>query len=422
VNARPLSIAFLTPVWPLDAAANGIVSYVDSVTAGLRRLGHDPCLLCVHCDDDAERPPDVYSLEGERQSSLARIRHKISFRINPSEALRHRLSKALVQVARRAIAERGVELLEMEETFGWAQLVKPQLPIPVVARLHGPHFVNGTALGVPADAAFHQRVRQEGAGIAAADGVSAPSRDVLERTRAYYGLPLAEAALIPCPAPAIPPERRWSLAQCDTSRLLFVGRFDRHKGGDVVIDAFRRVAQVSPRVRLWFAGPDEGLTDEQARRWTLMDYIAERAPDMAGRIDWLGRQPNSSLAELRRKAFLTIVGSRYENFPMVVLEAVAHGCPLAATRTGGIGEIIEDGRNGVLARPGDPEDLAAAILRLLTAPEFAAMIGRRAGEDAAHRYHPDTIARETAAFHQSVIDRRSHREAASRSFRRSGRS
>jgi glycosyltransferase involved in cell wall biosynthesis len=89
---------------------------------------------------------------------------------------------------------------------------------------------------------------------------------------------------------------------------------------------------------------------------------------------------------------------------MVVLEAMAFGCPLVATRTGGIIEIIEDSVNGVLARPGDPDDLAAAILRLLEAPEFAANLGRRAAEDAVQRYHPDSIARETAAFHRSVLD------------------
>jgi glycosyltransferase involved in cell wall biosynthesis len=404
VGERSLKVAFLSPSWPIDKTANGIATYVHGVAAGLRRLGHTPIVLSSHYDED-NLPADFYPLELEELSVLSRIRDGLNFRINAPEALREKFSRVLVKSARRAIEERGVQLLEMEETFGWVQLVKPQLPVPIVARLHGPHFANGAALGIPADDAFRQRVRDEGIGIAQADGLSAPSREILERTREYYGTPLTEAVVIPYPGPVVPAERRWSLADCDRSLILFVGRFDRHKGGDVVIDAFRSIAQRFPKTRLCFVGADEGITDEQGGRWTLSQYIDKRAHDVAGRIDCLGRQPNSSLAELRRKAFVTIVGSRYETFGLVVLEAMAYGSPLVATRTGGIIEIVEDGVNGILARPGDQDDLAAAIARLLDAPEFAAKLSQRAAEDAALRYHPDTIARETAAFFETVLDR-----------------
>src|ERR1700722_17040422 len=350
LGERTLSIAFLTPEWPVNTAANGIVTYVDSIAAGMRRQGHTICILTAHCNDPVSQP-DVYPLEGEERSALARIRDGLMFLISPSEALRQIYCRALVQAMRRVIAERGIELLEMEESFGWVQLLKPRLPIPLVVTLHGPHFANGPALGVPADATFRRRIRQEGVGIAKADAVSAPSREILERTRAFYGLPLIGASLIPNAGPAVPTEPHWSLSKCDPSRLLFIGRFDRHKGGDVVIDAFRKIAQRLPQVRLWFVGPEEGQTDELGRHWTLAEYIAVRAPDVADRIDCLGRQPYASLAELRRKAFATIVGSRYETFGIVVLEAMAYGCPLAATRAGGIAEIIEDGVNGVLAQP-----------------------------------------------------------------------
>jgi glycosyltransferase involved in cell wall biosynthesis len=413
LDDRALRVAFLTPAWPVDVATNGIVTYVDSIAAGLRRQGHTVCILSAYTDG-AKSEPDMYPVDREELSVLARIRDALTYRINPSAALREKFARALVNVARRAIAERGVQLLEMEESFGFVQRVKPHLPIPVVVRLHGPHFANGPALRVSTDAAFHQRVRDEGVAIAMADGVSSPSRDILEQTKEFYGLPLTDAAVIPYPGPAVSPERRWSQAECDRSLLLFVGRFDRHKGGDVVIDAFRKVAHRFPQIRLCFAGPDDGLTDDQGRYWTLAKYIEERAPEVAGRIDCIGRQPHSALAEIRRRAFATIVGSRYETFGIVVLEAMAYGCPLAATRAGGIAEIVEDGVNGVLARPGDPDDLASAISRLLDAPEYAAKLGRRAAEDAA-RYHPDAIARETALFHQSVLDRRS--ATAHRNFR-----
>jgi glycosyltransferase involved in cell wall biosynthesis len=407
VNDRVLRVAFLSPSWPLEGATNGIVTYVDTMRAALRRQGHRVCILSAHSNNSSAGPqPDVYQLVPEELSTLARVRDGLAFGISPYQALRKKFGRTLVHAGRRAIAERGVELLEMEESFGLVQLVKPRLPIPLVVRLHGPHFANGPAMGVPVDADFHKRIREEGVGIAKADAVSAPSRDILEQTRAYYGLPLTGAAVIPNAAPVVPPEQAWSLTTCDQSRLLFIGRFDRHKGGDVVIDAFRIIAQRFPQLRLWFAGHHEvqTLTDEEGRRWKLAEYMAERAYDVADRIDCLGPLSQPALADLRRKAFATIVGSRYENMPMVVLEAIAYGCPVVATRTGGIVEIIQDGVNGVLAQPGDPIDLASAIMRLLGERQFAARLGQRAAEDAARHYNLDVIARETAAFYRGVVD------------------
>src|SRR5271168_628785 len=94
-----LTVAFLTPDWPLDTAANGIISYVDSVTAGLRRLGHTPCILSAH-SDQANFPPDVYLLEQQERSAFARIRNKLTSRINPSEARRHMFARDLVRATR----------------------------------------------------------------------------------------------------------------------------------------------------------------------------------------------------------------------------------------------------------------------------------------------------------------------------------
>jgi glycosyltransferase involved in cell wall biosynthesis len=409
-NDRALKVAFLSPSWPRDGATNGIVTYVDSMAAGLRRQGHTVCILSAHSNHPGPQP-DVYLVGADKLPALERIRCDLTFRINPSEAIRQKLGRNLVQAARRAIAERGVELVEIEESFGLVQLVKPRLPVPIVVRLHGPHFANGAAMGVPFDAAFHTRVRHEGEGIANADAVTAPSREILERTRDYYALPLTGATVISYPAPAVPPEQRWSPTKSDPSRILFVGRFDRHKGGDVVIDAFRTAAQRFPRLRLWFVGHREvqRLIDEKGRAWTLAEYIAERAPDVADRIDCLGPQTHAGLAELRRKAAVTVVGSRYETMGLVVLEAIAYGCPLVATRTGGIVEIVQDGVNGLLASPGDSKDLASAITRLLEERKFAARLGQRGAEDAARRYHPDVIASQTAAFHRTVLDRWSQR-------------
>lgn len=399
---RLLSPAFLSPSWPAANAANGIVTYIDRMIPSLRRLGHRPCVLAA-CHSADVLWPDVYFLyDEEYRTPLERIIDSIAFRLNSHNALRRRFAGNIIMAALRARAQNGVELLEMEETFGLAQLIKPRLAMPIVLRLHGPLFALAQCC---TDSAAHgPRILREGVGIAKADAVSAVSRDILERTRTQYGLPLHDAVVIPNPAPIVPCQLRWRLADCDRSRILFVGRFDRVKGGDTVIDCMRILVRAFPNLQLWFAGPDNGLTDDEGKRWSIKEYLAQHAPEAVACVEWIGTQSQESLAEFRRQAMVTIVASRYEAFGLTVLEAMAYGCPLVATRTGGIAETVADGVNGILCPPADPSAMAAAIARLLTEPNLAATLGRRAGEDAASGYHPDTIARETARFYQRVLD------------------
>src|SRR5258708_36278905 len=82
VGDRALRVAFLTPAWPLDVATNGIVTYVDSIAAGLRRQGHTICIRSAYTDA-AKSEPDMYPVERDELSVLARIRAALAYRINP---------------------------------------------------------------------------------------------------------------------------------------------------------------------------------------------------------------------------------------------------------------------------------------------------------------------------------------------------
>ena len=401
-GGRPLSVAFVSPSWPPDAAANGIVTYVSNVVASLRGMGHRPCILSVTGDGEW---PDVYFLERESRPYVSRIFDPLAFRIAPRSATRRWHAQNLSRAAARVIRERGVELIEMEETFGFLQLIRSRLNVPVVVRLHGPAFANGEVSETVFGPALQRRVREEGVTISLADAVSASSANVLKRTRARYGVDLDNATVIPAPAPVILARDRWRLDDCDRNLIIFVGRFDRHKGGDVAIESFRILARKFPRLRLQWVGTDAGFRDGHGRSWPLADYLRQHAPEVAGRVDYLGRQPDAALAALRRKSYVTMVASRFEVFPMVVLEALAHGCPLVATNTGGIPEMVSDGINALLCEPGDPAGMAARVTVLLENPSMAAELGDRAWHGAATRYHSDTIAAKIATFHRTQIER-----------------
>jgi glycosyltransferase involved in cell wall biosynthesis len=403
-----LSIGFFCPGWPPGRFSNGIVTYVSILAEQLGQMGHRATILADSAPDS--RPdPSVYDVSLIRDALSGRPWNRVAYalwhRIAPDPAHRHRYRRALVETVARAVDQRGIQLVEIEESFGWARYLQEALPIPVCVRLHGPWFQVAPQLGLPADARFRARVEREGRAIAGAAGVTAPARHILDKTRAYYGVPLPEARVVPNPVE--PAQESWSLGEADPSRLVFVGRFDRLKGGDLVIDAFAGILDEVPGARLWVIGPDRGFCDADGRTWRIEEYVRHRLPGAleSKQVEYLGTQPLSALPRFRRRALATIVCSRYETFPYTVTEAMSLGCPVVAARVGGIPEIIRDSESGLLHEPGNPDDLARKVIALLRDPKAAARLGRQAIQDCERDYSPAKVADDALSFYRSVIIR-----------------
>ncbi len=411
-RSTSLSIGYLSPGWPFSHYPNGIVGYVDTLDETLRAMGHQVTIIAAStCEGDlGER---IYSVEDfKRAPNLpTRFLDILRFRIAPAPALRTLNRRGLLAAVRLAIRERQIQILEMEETFGWSEWVRKSVEIPVCLRLHGPWFLNGPALNVPRDAEFERRVRDEYLAIRNAEAITSSSYDVLKQTREFYNLPLVNAAVVHPPTPPIPEASRWRLEGCDRNLILFIGRFDRHKGGDLIIDAFSRVRVEVPSARLRFIGPDRGCRDHDGKVWQIRDYIRHRLPGAleSGAVEWVGQQPNQVLDAQRRSAMTTVICSRYENLPLAVVEAAALGCPVVAARAGGIPEVIQDNVTGLLHEPGDVADLAKKIVAMISNPSRAADLGYQAGKDCHNRFHPDTVARRMVEFYRATLDRRIER-------------
>ncbi len=408
-----LSVGYVTPAWPASLVSNGIATYVACMEAGLREMGHTVTIVAVRTA--AESESHIYPIARQGARGLAtvgqRVINSLAYRIAGMSATHRLVARKLLVAVRQAVQDRRIQILEIDEAFGYAHDVRRTVAVPVCIRLHGPWFVNGIARGIPEDAAFHRRLASEGRAIATADVITAPSRNVLDRTREFYGLDLTDSEVIPNPIEPVPVERRWRLQDCDPKLVLFVGRFDRHKGGDLIIDAFAKVLLRVPGARLWFIGADLGLTDDDGRAWTIENYIRNRIPGAleSGAVRWLGQQPKSAIPGYRRQAMVTVACSRYENFPYVVLENMALGCPQVAARVGGIPEILEHDTHALLHEPGDPEDVASKVVTLLENPMTAAHLGNSAAVHGHRSYHPDVICKATIDYYRWVIARSAER-------------
>jgi glycosyltransferase involved in cell wall biosynthesis len=404
----------VTPSWPPGRAPNGIVTYTAQMVPAFRARG----VRCVLLAWDAPRDTngrtaspkgdelvDISQFETNRTllgKAVGRAR-RLFARNESGDPRFAMIARAVCSAASRF----PIELIETEEAFGLAGRIVRLDRVPVVTRLHGPWFLNGEVLGAEKDDAFRRRVEKERIAIAASDAVSAPSQDVLDRTREYYGLPLSEARVIPCPIEPRVGVPLWNLTQADRNRLVFVGRFDRHKGGDVMIDAFAKLAATRPSLCLDFVGPDRGIPGPAGQTVRLADYLQRHISDpaIARQIVIHGPKNANEIDEIRRAGFVTVVPSRYETFGYTAVEALGLGCPLVASETGGLKEIVRDGETGLLCKSGDSQSLAERIDRLLSAPGLAASLGEAGRHDVVRRYSPSSIAEMTLNLYASVIER-----------------
>jgi glycosyltransferase involved in cell wall biosynthesis len=406
---EPRCVGLLSPGWPVNSMANGIVSYVGTVRRGLANLGIDCHVLTANLIETTGEP-GIHPIPVNSTSIYA----KILWKLTPESANQRLMCAGLQKVVRRLHFEKGLQLLELEESFGWASALSNRSPVPLLVRLHGPWFLNGAANGVAKDATFLRRDKAEKAGIAAAHAITAPSQHVLDQTREHFRLPLAGAKVIANPVDPVTSEDRWKLADVDRNRIVFIGRFDRHKGGDTMIDAFAHIVTQFPEARLDFAGPDRGCIDSDGRSWNFKDYVNAKLREAdRQKVTYHGFQPNSAVTQLRKRALVTVAPSRYETFGIAAAEAMMSGCPLVVCGTGALNELVQQDHNGLVALPDNGADVGEKLLALLRNPEYAAKLGDQAATDAAARYSTDVIARQTRDFYRDVLG-----EFASRSFSR----
>lgn len=395
---RPLSVAFVTPAWPGVQTPNGIATAVNHLTAGLESAGHKVTII-AHWLDAPHDHPRVIPLPDASPGLVDRLRRKL----DPEGWFIRSMVDRHAQAIQRAVEAHGVEVVVMEETQGWVGELRGKVSVPIVATLHGPWWLHRMAGSAPDDTASARREAREAKGLQKVDGITSPSAVVLQQTKALWGLPDVPAAVIPNPFP-VPPQGI-DLIEPLLNHVLFVGRFDHIKGGDLVIDAFALIAASHPTAQFTFVGPDAGVQRADGATEMLADKLAPLPDPIRSRISVLGKQSREEVAALRARHGVTLVASRYENFGGTLIEAMAVGSAVVSTSVGGQKEIATHDETALMVPAEDTSAMADACLRLMADLSLARRLGSAARSHVTASYAPDVIARRMADFLASVLGR-----------------
>lgn len=388
-----MHIGLCSPHWPPSLGANGIVSYVAAVRDHFIARGHDVSVISQQ---------RLYTSDGSTLSLAPRGAKKAIARVGERFARLRRLPKGALPEVGRDVARQiatahrllPFDLVEMEESFGWSELARRAVPVPIVTRLHGPQALK-PARSLTLDELRDEQARcaAEAIAIRGASVVTAPTRAIMEGACLSYGRdPARNSAVIANPIRQRGDTPRWSLDAADPCQVLMVGRFDFWKGADTMLLGFERLLRQRPEARLTMVGPDEGLETAPGERLGFEQFAASRlSPEVRARIDFRGLLKPAEIAQLRMTATVTVVSSRWENFPYILLEAMAAGSPVISTDWPGADEIVIDGESGMLTPVADPDALSRALALLLDQPHRAAAIGHAARARCAAEFSLDVV-------------------------------
>jgi glycogen synthase len=176
--------------------------------------------------------------------------------------------------------------------------------------------------------------------------------------------------------------------------VLFVGRITDQKG---IFHLLEAVPKLPPGVQvvLCAAAPDTPEIEERLRR-----AVAEQP-----NVRWIAEMvPLSEVVQLYSHAAVFVCPSVYEPFGIINLEAMACRTPVVASAVGGILEVVEDGRTGLLVPPARPDDLAAAIRRVLDDRDLARALGEAGRRRVEERFSWSSVAAQTERVYAEAIE------------------
>ncbi|HOM02375.1 MAG TPA: glycosyltransferase family 4 protein [Acetivibrio sp.] len=190
-------------------------------------------------------------------------------------------------------------------------------------------------------------------------------------------------------------EFRRKFARDNEKIVFFVGRLVNEKGVHVLIDALPKVSQFYNDVKFVIAGKGPQL-----------DHLKWKAESMgvAHKVYFTGYISDEELLKLYKCVDIAVFPSLYEPFGIVALEGMVANVPVVVSDTGGLGEIVEHGVDGMKSYTGNANSLADSILEILHNPDKAEKMKKKALEKVNSIYNWDKVTERTLNVYKAILD------------------
>jgi glycosyltransferase involved in cell wall biosynthesis len=406
-DARPLTIALATIEYPPDPFSSGIGSYTKTMAEALARRGHTVHVVTRGTGEDSRtqeggvtihrvvpaRPPIPKHLTPWATALLA-VRGAFS-----EMRYRRKLASKLAEL----VENEGVELIEAADHAAEAAFYDPRKHprVPFVVRLHTP-----VAIGEIFDRNLPEIARRlvgwyERRFLRRATHLTATSNRVIDFMAEEMRLTRSSITSLPNPPTFDPDSVRVQEELEDSNMVLFVGRVNHWKGTHLLMKAIPLVLERKPTARFVLVGADAfSYRGHASMREYLLGLLPQNCRDS---VLFKGRLPHHEVGAQFQRASVCVFPSLFEVFGYTCLEAMTYGRAIVGSSNGGMSELLDDGRAGLLFTPPDYRELADKILSLLGDPDLRRTLGARARERVLAKYDIGIVLERFVEYYRQAI-------------------
>lgn len=184
--------------------------------------------------------------------------------------------------------------------------------------------------------------------------------------------------------------------------IAMIARLTPLKGHTHFLKAIQKASRSIPSIRVWIIGSAPGSKPHYKED---LELLTKRL-GLTHIVEFLGKRRDIPQI-LSKSNLLVLASASHEAFGRVIIEAQASGVPVVATKVGGVLDIVDDGVDGMLVAPSDPEGMADAIIKVLRDQELSSLLAKNGRLKVLSRFTLEKMAEKTLeVYHEAIVSRR----------------
>jgi len=387
-----MRIAYVSFEYPPETGFGGIATYVKQAAVLMKSRGHEV---------------EVFSSSSERTHSNAEDGIAIHRVKCDSRSTFH---EAIISLFSERHLYKEFDVCESPEYFADGITIKNTFPnLPLVVKLHTPDaFIRQMSATY---ATTFQKLRYMLGGLRhvkwvepfwkwrkketdleylitiKANQIQTPSRSLGDIVSLKWSIPRSQIHHVPYPF--VPNERFLNIESVTTDGLLitYIGRLEIRKGIVELVEALPKIFSEVPGCQMRFVGRDG---PSHIVGLSMREFISHRLSRFSKQLHFM-QVRNDEIPTVLAETSVCIFPSIWENFPNVCLEAMSAARAIVGSRNGGMKDMLERPRAGILVDPKNAKEISREVITLLKSPELRLSLGKAARSKVLTTYNPETI-------------------------------